>query len=254
MKFVFYIYKQTLFFPHTTAIKTSRNQQNSQLVDFVRAKMFDIKFRAAKNSDLSAIRDFVDENFHDKEPIEQSHIDKNDKMKPDDDFLLDCIDCETSLMAFDSDKLAAVLLAGKIHPNEAERNLECAKHIESKKAADILKFLSFIDAKADYCNRLKVSNCLHVHIITVHPRYHRQGIARKLFELCIEIGRRKKFPAITMDCTNLFTSRIAEKFAFTHVSTVTYDEYNESLGEKVFVAREPHTDIKSYAKVLGKNL
>lgn len=212
--------------------------------------MFDIKFKAAERSDLSVIREFVDENFHDKEPIEQSHIDKTDKMKPDENFLLDCIDCETSLMAFDGDKLIAILLAGKIQPDEAERNLECAKHIKSRKAADILKFLSFIDAKADYCNRLKVSYCLHVHIIAVHPHYHRQGIAKKLFELCIENGRRKNFPAITMDCTNFFTSKIAEKFDFAHVSTVTYDEYNQRVGEKLFISSEPHTDIKSYAKVL----
>lgn len=212
--------------------------------------MSDIKFRAAERSDLSVIRDFADDNFHDKEPIELSHIDKNDKMKPDENFLLDCIGCETSLVAFDGDVLIAVLLAGEIHANEAERNLECAKHIGSRKSADILRFLSFVDAKADYCNRLKVSSCLHVHIVAVHPRYHHRGIAKKLFELCMEIGRQKKFPAITMDCTSFFMMKIAERFGFEHVSTVTYDEYNKEVGETRFISREPHIDIRSYAKVL----
>ena len=212
--------------------------------------MLDIKFKTAEKSDLEVVRDFVYENFHDNEPIERSHIDKNYKMKPDENFLLECLNGGTSFMAFDGDKLIAVLLAEKTFPDLAERNFECSKIMTSKKAADILKFLSFVDVKADYCNRLKVSFCLHVHIISVHPSYLRQGIARQLFELCIEIGIQKKFPIITMDCTNFFTSKIAEKFGFFLVSTVTYDEYNNHVGEKNFIANDPHNEIKSYAKFL----
>ena len=216
----------------------------------MRVRMLDIKFKTAKKSELELVRNFVYENFHDKEPIERSHIDKKYKMKPDENFLLDCLEDETSFMAFDGDKLIAVLLAGKIFSDLAERNFECSKKMKSKKTADILKFLSFVDAKADYCNRFKVSCCLHVHIINVHPNYHRQGIARQLFELCIEIGRQKQFPVITMDCTNFFTSKIAEKFEFSLVSSVTYEEYNNHVGDQSFIANEPHTEIKSYAKIL----
>lgn len=215
--------------------------------------MCDVKVKVAERSDLSGIRDFVADNFHDKEPIELSHVDKTDKMKPDENFLLDCIGCKATLMAFSGDDLIAVLLALKIFPTEAERNLECANEVNSKKSADILRFLSFIDAKADYCNRLKVSHCLHVMIISVHPSYHRRGIAKKLFEICMEIGREKKFPAITVDCSNFFTTKIAETFNFTCVSTVTYDEYNKHIGEKLFMPTEPHIDIKSYAKLYEEN-
>lgn len=215
--------------------------------------MCNIKVKVAARSDLSVIREFVAVYFHDKESIELSHIDKTDKMIPDENFLLDCIDCETTLMGFEGDDLIAVLLAGKILPNEAERNLACANEVKSKKAADILRFLSFIDAKADYCNRLKVSHCLHVNIISVHPNHHRQGIAKKLFELCMEMGKLKSYPAITVDCTNFFTTKIAENFNFTCLSTVTYDEYNEHVGERNFVPNDPHIDIKSYAKVYEEN-
>lgn len=33
------------------------------------------------------------------------------------------------------------------------------------------------------------------------------------------------------------------------LSVMTYDEYNELVGEKIFVASEPHTKVKSYAKL-----
>lgn len=131
-------------------------EMRSPLVDCWMSVMLELKVRVA--SDLFAIWDFVALHFHDKDPLELSHVDKVDKMKPDDTFLLDCIDSEATLLGFDDDKLVSVLLAGKILPNDAERNFECAKHVTSKKASDILRFLSYIEAKADYCNRLKVSS------------------------------------------------------------------------------------------------
>lgn len=217
--------------------------------------MLDLKIRVAGKSDLSAIREFVAVHFHDdKEPLETSHVDKVDKMKPDDSFLLDCIDSEATLLGFDGDKLVSVLLAGKILPNDAERNFECAKHVASKKAADILRFLSYIEAKADYCNRLKVSQCLHVHIITVISSYQRQGIAKQLFKRCFEIGREKNFPAITVSCSSFFTEKIAENLKFTCISTTTYDEYNSHVGEKLFIPNQPHIEIKSYAKFYDEKL
>lgn len=215
--------------------------------------MCDIQIKVAVQSDLSMIRDFLAVHFHDKEPIELSHVDKIDKVKPDENFLTDCIKSEATLVAFAGNDLIGVLLAAKIFHDEAERNLQCANEVESKKTADILRFLSFIDARADYCNRLKVSHCLHILIISIHPSYHRRGIAKKLFELCVQIGERKKFPAITIDCTNVFTSRIAESFNFVCTSTVTYDEYNKHIGEMLFIPTYPHIDIKSYAKLYNEN-
>lgn len=211
--------------------------------------MCEVDIRIAHLSDLIEIREFASEHFHDKEPIEMSHIDKTDKMVPDDDFLRDCISNETTLMAFADDALVGILISGKILPDEAERNRECAEQVKSKKSADILRFLSFVEEKADYCNELKVTHSLHIHIISVHPKHQGFGIARKLFEYCIDNGRGKGFPAVSVDCSSVFTVKIAEKYGMTCLSTLTYDEYSKHIGETLFIPMEPHTVIKSYAKV-----
>lgn len=211
--------------------------------------MAELQIKVAKVGDLNMINEFLVAHFHDKEPLERSHVNKVDKMIPDDDFLLDCINCETTLMAFYDDVIVGILLSGKILPDEAERNLECAKHLASKKCADILRFVSYNEWKADFCNKMSVPYCLHVHIISVHSNYQSLGIAKKLFGSCVEIGRIKNYPAFSVDCSNFFTSKIAEKFEMTLVSTVTYDEFNKHIGEERFIPSEPHTEIKSYAKV-----
>lgn len=106
-----------------------------------------------------------------------------------------------------------------------------------------------MEKKADYCNKLNVPYCLHIHAIAVHPDYQGQSIAKKLFEFCMANGEAKHFPAVSVDCTNYFSVKIAEEFEMTCLSVVTYNEYNELIGDEIFHPNEPHTIIKSYVKV-----
>lgn len=214
--------------------------------------MSEVQIKIAAASDLKVINEFLSKYFHDKEPVEMSHIDKTDKMIPDNEFLLDCIESQTSLMAFSEGDLVGILLSGEILPNEAERNLECSKQIKSKKSADILKFLSYIEQKADYCNRLEVPNCLHIHIVSVHPKHQGLGIAKSLFKFCIERGKCMNYPGVSIDCTNFRTAKIAESVGLSCLSTVTYDEYNEHIGDKIFIAGESDK-IQCFAKLYGKH-
>lgn len=213
--------------------------------------MGEVEIKFASDSDFEQIFEFLDENFHNcAEPIQLAHHNKDVEMHPDHEFLRDAINCGSTLVGFIGDVLVGVLISSKINNSEHERNAEAAKSCESKKDADVLKFLSYIDEKADYCNRLKIPEALHIHIVSVHKDYQGRGIAKKLFEFCIENGRQLKFRAVTVDCTNHYTAKIAAKLEFKLVSNVTYDEYNQHIGEKLFTPIAPHTEIKSYALML----
>lgn len=210
---------------------------------------FEIKF--ATDSDFDKIFVFLDENFHNcAEPIQHSHINKHERLHPHKEFLKECIDCGTSFTAFIGDILVGVLIAGTIQNQEHERNADIAKTCENKKSADVLKFLSYIDEKANYCNRLQIPEALHMHIVSVHKDYLGRGIAKKLLKYCIENAKQLKFRAVTVDCTNYYTAKIATKLDFKLISIVTYDEYNQHIGESLFIPIPPHTDIKSYALML----
>lgn len=213
--------------------------------------MSDFRIQFAVSEDFQQIYNFLDENFHNEaEPIQLAHPDKNVRMHPHEEFIQSCIDCGTTLLGFIDDVLAGVLIVAKIQSTEHERNAEEAKFCDTKKAADVLKFLSYIDEKADYCNRLKIPETLHIHIVSVSKEYQGRGIAKKLFEFCIENARLLKYRAVTVDCTNQYTAKIATKLDFKLISIVTYDEYNEHIGEKLFTPIAPHTEIKSYALML----
>lgn len=210
-----------------------------------------LEIQFATDSDFDQIYGFLDENFHDHaEPIQRAHKDKDVRMHPHKEFIKSCIESGTTLVGFIDDVLVGVLIAAKIHNREHERNAEAAKTSDTQKSTDVLQFLSYIDEKANYCNRLQIPEALHMHIVSVHKDYQGRGIARKLFEFCIENGRQLKFRAVTVDCTNSYTAKIAAKLNFTLISIVTYDEYNEHIGKNLFSAIAPHTEIKSYALML----
>lgn len=86
-------------------------------------------------------------------------------------------------------------------------------------------------------------------MLSVHVDYLRQGIATKLFKFCIDNGAVRGFPAFSIDCTSHYACLIAERLDMSCLSVMTYDEYNELVGEKIFVASEPHTKVKSHAKL-----
>jgi len=215
--------------------------------------MCDIKIKFAEKSDSSAVDEFICVHFNDNEPIQTFHVRKDEVMDPPPAGLVDeCIDSQTLLLAYKAEKLVGVLIAGEITSDVGEKDLEMAKTF-GPKGNDVFELLSYIGEKADICNRLKVPRSLHIHILSVHKDCLCQGIAKKLFQSCIENGKSKKYPAVSVDCTSYFTSLIAEKLNLKCVSTVTYDEYNKHIGKELFIAIAPHTEIKSYAKLYEEN-
>lgn len=210
--------------------------------------MSDLVIKVAQDKDADLISEFICVHFNGYEPIQLFHVRKDEEMDPPPpDLVKECLESETTFLAYQGDKLVGVLIAGEINSDIADKDLEYAGDY-GPKGVDVFALLSYIGEKADICNRLEIPRCLHTHILSVHNDHLGQGIAKKLFSFCIETGKQKKFPAFSVDCTSFYTAKIAESFGMNCLSTVTYDEYNEKIGEKLFEPSEPHTVIKSYVK------
>lgn len=85
-------------------------------------------------------------------------------------------------------------------------------------------------------------------MVAVHSDYQNQGIAKRLFESCFQLAKQRNLKVVCADCTNFYTSKIAEKIGMQLVSTVTFDEYNKYLGTNLFASCPPHTAIKTFVK------
>lgn len=216
--------------------------------------MDNITIKTAIESDMESINNFIETHFAGMEPMAQSYQLKtptSDSMNEIDEgmseFYLECIQSQTTFIAYSSENvLVGVLVSCKIDPKHYEETLEFANNCKDRKFANISKLMAYVASKADVCARLNVPSALHIHIISVHRDYQKRGIASKLFKKCLEEAKNLKFPALSLDCTSYFTSRMSEKNGLTLLSTVSYDDFNSHAGEKLFVPTEPHTQIKSY--------
>lgn len=206
--------------------------------------------RVAKTSEHDDVIDFLRLYYYKEEAITVSHP-LPGHTKDDEDFTMSMLPHDTVLLATDDDtngKLVGVLVAGPIEPGDADKMLEDAKTTETVKWRDIMSFLAYIEKKADVLNRFQIPTALHVHVLGVHHEYRGFNLGKKLFEACFENAKRLNYSMVSTDFTSVYSAKIAEQLGMENVSRVTYDEYNELLGNKLFQPKEPNYEILTFIK------
>jgi GNAT superfamily N-acetyltransferase len=157
----------------------------------------------------------------------------------------------TCVIAVDDEngKIVGVLIAGPIKHTDADEMIENAK-ISSKKWGDIQRLLAYIEKKADVLGKFNLDVALHCQVLSVHKDYRGNRIGQKLFDFCFENAKKLGFKLMSVDCTSVFSIHVAEKLNMEYISTVTYDEYNQTLGEKLFIPIAPNFEIKTFIRHL----
>lgn len=210
--------------------------------------MKSISIQVAKSSDYDSILDFIRQHYYQEEPITISHPEKG-HTADDEKFTMSHIGHNSTLMAIDNEtnKIVGVLIAGPIEHGDAEEMLRDAEK-SSKKWGDIQKLLAYIEMKANVLDKFNLNRALHCHALSAHQDYRGNGIGQRLFEEWFIIAQKLNYKLVSTDCTSIFTAKIAERCGMMCVSTVTYDEYNESIGKQLFVPKAPNFDIKTFVK------
>lgn len=214
--------------------------------------MDNIVIRPAIESDLLAICNFLRSHFENSEPSICSHYRKDEKLEKNPPILeLEALRTETLLLAHNGHELVGLVIATeKTNDKAGKSSSETATSSVKSKNDDVWDLVVFISELADHCNKLRVPACLQVQVINTHSDHLRKGIAKKLFKAIIEQAKSKDFPAITVDCTSFYTSKIAESFGMHCIAAIGYDEYNKIIGKTIFVPSEPHTEIRAYGMLL----
>lgn len=208
----------------------------------------EIIFRVANESEHDTVLEFLRQHFFTEEPINNAYPIRDDSKE--EEFILSLLPAGNIVFAIDeqSKRIAGLACFGKITRNYPQESWDESETTTNKKWRDILKFMSHIESKSNVCERFGVAESLHLHGVTVDKAYRGQAIGRKLFEECFRIAKNRNYRLVSAECSSIFSARTAESAGMEHVSTVTYDEYHEKVGDKIFVPIPPHTEIKSYVK------
>lgn len=209
----------------------------------------EIVFRVANEYEHDKVLKFLRENFFTEEPINRAYPSKDDSME--EEFLLSLLPHGNIIFAIDTaneNEIAGLACMGEITKNYSKESWEESETTTNTKWCDILKFMSHIEAKSNVCERYDVSKAVHLHGVTVSGKYRGKSLGKRLFEVCFDVAKIRNFKLVSADCSSIYSIHIAESVGMEYVSRVTYDEYHEKIGRKLFNPIEPHTEIKTYVK------
>lgn len=210
-----------------------------------------IVYRIAESTDKDNILRFIREHYYPEEPITIGR-EPLQQSAEDEEFSLSTIEHGTTIVATDTDtnSIVGVLLSSPIVPGDADEMIEEAAHCSSKKWSEILLLLAHLEHKANVCERYKVSRALHMHVMGVNKHLRGHSIGVKLMQKCMEQGKKLGYPIASVDCTSVYSIRIAEKLNMVCISEVAYADYTNDAGEQIFRPPAPHTHIKTFINLL----
>lgn len=208
----------------------------------------EITFREATESEHDKVLEFLRQHFFTEEAINNAYPIKDESME--EKFILSLLPQGNIIFAIDSSNNSVAGLAsfGEITSRYAQESWDESETTTNRKWRDILKFMSHIEAKSNVCERFNVTKALHLHGVTVDKAYRGRAIGKRLFEECFKVAERRNYRIVSADCTSIYSIRIAQSVGMECVSTVTYDEYHEKIGDKIFNPTQPHDEIKSFVK------
>lgn len=214
----------------------------------------DIIYRIAKECDRDNVLDFLRIHYYPQEPITIGNLPKHQD-SADEEFSVSVISHGASVIAVDlmkNDRIVGVILAGPIEPAEADLMLEEAKQCENdnKKWSEILLLLAYLEKNANIYERYNIKKALHIHVLGVDSQYRGKSIGAHLMQKCFDVGKQLGYPLVSVDCTSIFSIRIAEKIQMECIQTLPYKDYTDKNGRQLFNPPSPHTQIKTFAKLL----
>lgn len=130
----------------------------------------ELRQKIAQERDFNLINDFLIEHFNDHEPIQLFHV-RNDEVMdvPPSKLLIESIEARTSVLAYYADKLVDVAIASEISSDAADKKIEYAKGLVTKKGIDIFELSAYVSRKANHCISFNFLSCLHVHMLSELP-------------------------------------------------------------------------------------
>lgn len=212
----------------------------------------EIKFRIANVAEDDKVLHFLRQHFFAEEPINRAYPFTDDSME--EEFLLSLLPLGNIILAIDAsstpDAIAGLACIGEITKNYSQESWQESETTTNVKWRDILKFMSHIESKSSVCERYGVDKAIHLHGVTVDKRYRGQSLGKRLFQECFRIAKERGYQLVSGDCSSIYSIKIAESLGMEFVSKVTFDEYHEKIGCKLFNLTDEYVEIKTFVMKL----
>lgn len=211
-----------------------------------------IEYRIATEADHDDILHFMRKHYYPEEPLTLGNDPKLQSAE-DEEFTVSLISFGATIVALDdADRIVGCLLSGPSDPSEAAHMYRESERFEStdRKWSEILRLLAHLEERANLYARYNVTKALYVSAVGVDRQMRGKSIGSNLLSKCFEIGRIMGYPLVSLDCSSIYSIRMAEKLQMECVVQLAYSDYRDGNGRQLFMPPLPHTHIKTFAKLL----
>ncbi|XP_056642053.1 arylalkylamine N-acetyltransferase 1-like isoform X2 [Diorhabda sublineata] len=149
-------------------------------------------------------------------------------------------------MAIKDNEIVGLCLCVSVNKVEQQKIFDC----QNEKYNKLVRLLDYADKQCDpFQIYPECSRGISVQVISVAKSCRGMGIATTLIEKASVLAKEKGYQFITIACTSLYSSKLAEKLNFRVKFSLDYTDYKEN-GQIVFKPDPPHTALTIYLKKL----
>lgn len=220
-----------------------------------------IKIRRVKPKDSERVLEFLRIHYYKEEPLTIG-IQPVEQTKENEEYDIATIAEGFSLMALHSscrirgcgpdERIVGVVLAGSKKCDESKHLFEEAAKFGPTKDGHILQFLACVERDANVYERYNVDKALHADLLSVDANVRGKKLGTRLMLALAKLGRRKRYPLLTIDCTSYYSAQLIANLGWDCVNVMYYVDYVDDDEEPVFQPPPPHFCCKTYAVALHK--
>lgn len=212
-----------------------------------------IKYRLSSKADTDNILEFLRIHYYPKEPLTIGNSPPSCQSSDDEKFSASLILHGATIIAIDkTNKIVGCLLTEPRDSNISINQLKEANQIQNidRKWSEIVYLMAYLGEQSKLYTRFNIKKTLYVDAIGVDCRMRGKSIGCEMMIKCFEVARSLNFPMVNIDCTSLYSIKMAEKLQMECVTNLAYCDYKDFSGRQVFQPPWPHTHIKTFVKLL----
>ncbi|XP_075235003.1 arylalkylamine N-acetyltransferase-like 2 [Lycorma delicatula] len=175
------------------------------------------------------------------------------------DFFTKNIKEEIVLLAINpkSGRVLGVACNIVVYPDTAKKiKEEAAKEIKDDPAYRMVCFFADVTEKAKLFERFGINETFDCSFLATHPSIRKKGVGKYLVLSSRELARSIGYPLFRIDCTSIFSSRIACKMQMEKLPTRQFADYVDTKGTPWITAvpGPPNNKLEVYFDRLCPNL
>ncbi|KAJ8872205.1 hypothetical protein PR048_025807 [Dryococelus australis] len=204
--------------------------------------------RLATDSDMDSVVELLRHFFVKEEPINSSGP---KPMDPTELYSLKFLGKGMSLVATSADgSVVGVCINNEGTPAGYADRARTKESTTNRHMKKVLTLLDKAEEVADIWNKYGIDRFFDVRIITVHGSMRGKGIGKALLEKSLQMAKERGYKLVHIECTGIYSARIAEQLGMECVFRIPYIEYKDQNGQLVFNVPEPHNEFKLFVMKL----